>query len=564
MTGGEALPTLATSLLQLASAEQRPAVQAVLVRAHERRLRVLIVGEAKRGKSTLINRLLDRDLLPTGVLPVTAIATTVSYGDRDELRVEYLDGRTQLYSLDALSDFVTERANPQNRLGVAEVNAVLAEGRLAGRPVELVDTPGTGSIFEHNTNTARHAHASLDAVIMVVTATPPMSAAERDLLISVSRHAVKVFVVVNKADQLSADELAETKEFTATICAGAGVQTDPVFTMSARDADAGFTTFREAFETYLAERGRQDTERALRGHLVRLAAVLQDEIAIELRAAEMAHSAGRAQVEAFADQLGGIVAHAAELTDRCHATERRLRRDLDQDARRFSIDLGARCRQQTEDALAVSAELQPDEVDKLGRDTVERAVSEAVLTWRDAHAHKLEQQLASLVDTIEAERARQLDSLRHAVLRELGVAITATVEPLPLRPGRLFWLDFAPAPAVEMPGAELLRRHGPGAARRARQRVISDIPAVTDRQVGRARADLQQRLDETMRQLVAALRTEHAEALTRIQEAVQRVAAATERDDPLIRQEVVDLRDRSRQISDLMARINVDSAPLDC
>ena len=50
------------------------------------RLRVLLVGEAKRGKSTVGNAILRRQVLPTGVLPLTAVATTVRSGRRSAWR----------------------------------------------------------------------------------------------------------------------------------------------------------------------------------------------------------------------------------------------------------------------------------------------------------------------------------------------------------------------------------------------------------------------------------------------------------------------------------------------
>jgi hypothetical protein len=70
-------------------------------------LRVLVVGEAKRGKSTLVNALLGRPVLPTGVLPLTAIATTLAYGDADEVAVRYADGRVEELGLGGL-EMVTE------------------------------------------------------------------------------------------------------------------------------------------------------------------------------------------------------------------------------------------------------------------------------------------------------------------------------------------------------------------------------------------------------------------------------------------------------------------------
>jgi ribosome biogenesis GTPase A len=43
-------------------------------------LRVLVAGEARRGKSTLVNALLGRPVLPVAVTPLTALPTTVRHG----------------------------------------------------------------------------------------------------------------------------------------------------------------------------------------------------------------------------------------------------------------------------------------------------------------------------------------------------------------------------------------------------------------------------------------------------------------------------------------------------
>ena len=49
----------------------------MLDRLDAARLRVLVVGEAKRGKSTLVNAMLGREVLPSSVTPLTAVTTTV-------------------------------------------------------------------------------------------------------------------------------------------------------------------------------------------------------------------------------------------------------------------------------------------------------------------------------------------------------------------------------------------------------------------------------------------------------------------------------------------------------
>jgi hypothetical protein len=63
--------------------------------------RIAVVGEFNRGKSTLLNTLLGRDLLPTGPLPVTRIQVAVRAGVEDALTVEWPDGRREIRRPDA-------------------------------------------------------------------------------------------------------------------------------------------------------------------------------------------------------------------------------------------------------------------------------------------------------------------------------------------------------------------------------------------------------------------------------------------------------------------------------
>ena len=79
--GDRTLADALDELSTLGTKRDREQLAAVRDRLAEARLRVLVVGEAKRGKSTLVNALLERDVLPSGVTPVTAVTTTVRYGE---------------------------------------------------------------------------------------------------------------------------------------------------------------------------------------------------------------------------------------------------------------------------------------------------------------------------------------------------------------------------------------------------------------------------------------------------------------------------------------------------
>ncbi|HYB46167.1 MAG TPA: dynamin family protein [Streptosporangiaceae bacterium] len=219
--GENALVTALNSLAALGTERDREQIQALLDRLDAARLRVLVAGEAKRGKSTLINALLGRDVLPSGVTPLTAVATTVRYGDDARAEVVFRDGHEEQHPLSALADFVTEVRNPRNERMVAGVTVYLDAPVLAGG-VELVDTPGTGSVFQWDTEAAYEALRTMDAAVFVLAADPPVSASERDLLGQVAELSVTTFAVLNKADHLDEAGLAEASEFTRRVLAEAG------------------------------------------------------------------------------------------------------------------------------------------------------------------------------------------------------------------------------------------------------------------------------------------------------------------------------------------------------
>jgi len=238
---GEALQALAG----LGDDRDREQIAALRDRLAAARLRVLVAGEAKRGKSTLVNALLGRPVLPSGVTPLTAVATTVRYGEDLHAEVRFADGHEDKQPLAALGDLVTERGNPHNRRGIAAVTAFVDAPLLAGG-VELVDTPGTGSVFTWDTEAAHQALETADAAVFVLTADPPVSASERDLLARVGELSVTTFAVLNKADHLDAAGLAEAADFTRRVLVESG-HPGRVYPMSARAAldsgDPGFAAF---------------------------------------------------------------------------------------------------------------------------------------------------------------------------------------------------------------------------------------------------------------------------------------------------------------------------------
>jgi Dynamin family len=158
-------------------------LDAVLARIQEARLRVALLGQFKRGKSTLLNALLGIPLLPTGITPVTAIPTYIRWGVSPRIRIEFESSREPVESDDAaafpavLTHYVSESENPENREQVRLVEISIDTATLSDRVI-LVDTPGVGSTFVHNSRMAEAVLSDCDVGVFVVSSDPSITEVE--------------------------------------------------------------------------------------------------------------------------------------------------------------------------------------------------------------------------------------------------------------------------------------------------------------------------------------------------------------------------------------------------
>ena len=182
----------------------------------EEAFNLVVLGQFKRGKSTFINALLGESILPTAIVPLTSVVTILRYGPKLKVEVEYLDGRTEEIDLSGLAAFITERENPQNKKAVKEVAVFYPSQYLKGG-VRIIDTPGAGSVYSHNTEAAYAYLPYVDAGIFVVSVDPPLSKSEHQFLKDVREFVDKVFFVLNKIDQVSDSDREESLEFTARV-----------------------------------------------------------------------------------------------------------------------------------------------------------------------------------------------------------------------------------------------------------------------------------------------------------------------------------------------------------
>jgi len=183
-----------------------------------RAFNLVVFGEFKRGKSTLINSLIGRPILPAAVVPLTSVITVVRYGEQLECAVTYQDGRKNQVPIKELSEYVAEARNPENVKQVAIVE-VRVPSDLLNSGLFLVDTPGVGSIYRHNTEVTQDFLDQVDGALLVLAADPPISHSELQFAQDILKRTSKLFVVLNKVDQLSPTEREEALDFTRQVLA---------------------------------------------------------------------------------------------------------------------------------------------------------------------------------------------------------------------------------------------------------------------------------------------------------------------------------------------------------
>jgi len=189
----------------------------VLARLAEDRFNVVVAGRFNRGKSTLMNALFGMDRLPTGIMPLTSVITTVRYGTSERVLLEYEGNRLRgEASLRELPDYVTEKGNPGNSKHIRSAEIQLP-AEILRRGFLFVDTPGLGSAIFENTETTERFIPEIDVLILVSGYESPLTEEEIRFLHQASPSVRAVFVVLNKQDTVPPESRGEVTAYAERI-----------------------------------------------------------------------------------------------------------------------------------------------------------------------------------------------------------------------------------------------------------------------------------------------------------------------------------------------------------
>jgi GTP-binding protein EngB required for normal cell division len=179
------------------------------------RFLLLVVGDFKSGKSTLVNALVGKAVCPVKATPRTAKVTRLSAtaGPRDPETVEISFHRDRPTERRLLNEGPLDELVAVNGRRTSEVELVdvyLNPGpTILRNPIRLVDTPGIGSGEAEHSKVAREYLRHADAVLFVFSGSKPYSETERDFLLTFRSLIDRIVFAANRIDDVPVEDRAD-------------------------------------------------------------------------------------------------------------------------------------------------------------------------------------------------------------------------------------------------------------------------------------------------------------------------------------------------------------------
>lgn len=172
-----------------------------------------VCGKVKNGKSSLINALIGRELLPVCTDVATSRVFKISHSNEEKFYVVYGNGDRKEISQDELATYGSQavinkegEADIENTISYIQVFTpmdFLPEG------VSMIDTPGIGSTYPHHTAITKQYIKQADAAMFVMNPTP-LEDIEADFLKEIVSVTPGILFVTTKIDQNGNDSVEES------------------------------------------------------------------------------------------------------------------------------------------------------------------------------------------------------------------------------------------------------------------------------------------------------------------------------------------------------------------
>ena len=173
-------------------------------------MEVAITGQFSSGKSTFLNALLSRNILPTGITPVTSKVNFINYGEEYKLKITYYSGAQEYAPIEAIADFTDQRQNEMKDIKYLTLYAPMD----ILKDISFVDTPGLNSQSQSDTDTTRKVLRDVGGIIWLTLIDNAGKLSEAEVLEEYMQHFKnKSLCVLNQKDKLTPDQVETTTNY---------------------------------------------------------------------------------------------------------------------------------------------------------------------------------------------------------------------------------------------------------------------------------------------------------------------------------------------------------------
>ena len=191
-----------------------------IVRCRERLIdnhfTVLVAGEAKRGKSTFINALLGRPLLPTDVDVATCQVVRVQHAPTDAFRLRFEDDSSRTIGSDELArhglQAFLNSHDPRPESQLLRWIEVETPAHFLPAGLTLLDTPGLGTLYADHARITERFVPEADAVLFVLHSDSPIGREEIAFLERLLAVTGDIFFVQTTIDRYSRSHWQSIRE----------------------------------------------------------------------------------------------------------------------------------------------------------------------------------------------------------------------------------------------------------------------------------------------------------------------------------------------------------------
>ncbi len=525
---------------------------------------LVVVGQFKRGKTSLINALLGADILPVAVVPLTSIVTIITYGEALRIRVYFNDGRIQEIKPESLSEYVTERGNPKNIKDVKEVVITYPSPYLKDG-VRLIDTPGVGSIYQHNTDVAYQYLPKSDAAIFLLSVDQPMSKAELDFLSDVREYSNKIFFLLNKADYLNEKDLQESMDFSKSVLKEAMGTEVRIFPVSARLALEGKISgdenlikksrlheFSEVLNSFLMEEKGKILILSVTSNLLRLISQARFELELEMKSLTAPLEELTKKLSLFENKKKEVMLEKQDFDILLDGeTKRLLKNILDEDIEIFKKELIPQVMADLESYYNENRGMSLKELHKALEQQVITEVKQAFSGWRVVEDEKLAKAFESICRRFVLKINDTVDALLKFSSELFQIPFDAVKAEAIWTVKSGFYYKFKDEPVgLEMLASTLTL----ALPKIIGQRIILNkmkeyLLQVIDVQSGRVRYDFAERLDKSKLEF-------RWEMLQKIEATIEGIETAIKKGMEQRQKGEKEVEERKRVITDMMQRLN--------